>query len=219
MIPSGRSLIKPLAWCNVALHIIALALTWFFIRPGMSALDVSSRQAYVVGHFWEWATAWGTWMACAIVQIFFYAELARYLTKARDAASFAVSIACAGLAIDLLCDTIWIVLVPQLPSWHADTTMVYQVVEAIAKGGGLVVANGLYSVAVLILTLCLRQQIASPITILLGYGVFVFGMVLSLAGLVNSQWLAEFSTGPTILCYCAWALLAARHVANASAAP
>jgi hypothetical protein len=216
MIPSGHSLIKPLAWWNVALHVVALAMTWFFIRPGMSAIDVSSRQTYVVAHFWEWSTAWGTWMACAIVQVVFYAELARYLTKARDAASFAVSIACAGLAIDLLSDTIWIVLVPRLPTWHAETTVVYQVVEHIAKGGGLVVANGLYSLAVLILTLCLRQQITSSITILLGYGVFIFGMGLSLAGLVSSQWLAEVSTGPTILCYCAWALLAAHHVANAS---
>jgi hypothetical protein len=216
MIPSSSSLIKPLAWWNVALHVVALAMTWFLIRPGMSPIEVSTRQTYVVTHHWEWAIAWGTWMACAIVQVIFYAELARYLTKARDAATFAVSIASAGLAIDLLSDTIWIVLIPRLPTWHTDTTLIYQAIEQLAKGGGLVVANGLYSFAVLILTLCLRHQIASPITILLGYGVFAFGMALSLAGLMSSQWLAEVSTGPTILCYCAWALLAARHVANAS---
>src|SRR5262249_57111604 len=85
--------------------------------------------------------------------------------------------------------------------------------EAAATAGGLVVANGLYVLATFLLTLCLARRPGVPAGLVpLGYGVLVFGTALTVAGLVVSPRLAEVCTGPTILLYCAWAVLAARAV-------
>jgi hypothetical protein len=82
---------------------------------------------------------------------------------------------------------------------------------------GLVVPNTFYVIAALLLTLCLRGRPGlAPFTLLAGYGVFAFGILLSATGFTpfqeNTFWvrLFEILTGPTIACYCLWVVLVAR---------
>ena len=215
MLPHRRSLLTQLAWWNVGFHLTALALTWFFIRPGTPAFDVEARRLYLAAQPHLWSIAWGAWMICALLQVAFYAVLASYLPERRGIAALAVGIACAGAAIDLLCDTIWIVVLPEVAAQGRQAQSLFLVIERIAAAGGLVVANGLYVLAAFLLTRCLRTQPNRvPGTLAMGYGVFLFGILLTVSGFTSSQWLAEAATGPTILCFCAWVVLAARSVCS-----
>jgi hypothetical protein len=114
-----HGLLKHLAWWNVGLHLLALVLTWFFIRPGTEAFEYQVRCAYIA-QSWLWSASWTVWMICALMQVAFYARLIGYLPKRRDTAMFALSLACVGVGIDLLCDVIWISILPVIAGVRAD---------------------------------------------------------------------------------------------------
>jgi hypothetical protein len=203
-------LLTHLAWWNVAIHIIALLFALFGMRPGTPAVELEERRAYLAGAPLGWSLGWGCWMACAALQVGFYAALTPHLRQRTEAAWLAVTLAAAGAAIDLTCDVLWITVIPPLAAGGEGTTAVYLALERLGLAGGLVVANGLYCTATLILTLCLRGRPGVTWPVLAsGYGVFGFGMLLSAAGFTGVAWHAEAATGPTILCFCAWVLLVA----------
>jgi hypothetical protein len=214
-----HGLLKHLAWWNVGLHLLALVLTWFFIRPGTEAFEYQVRCAYIA-QSWLWSASWTVWMICALMQVAFYARLIGYLPKRRDTAMFALSLACVGVGIDLLCDVIWISILPVFAGVRADISPTYHALELLASTGGLVVANGLYSFAVLLFTFCMRREdYVQTHTLRLGYAVAAFGLLLSLAGLIGSHSLAVAMTGPTILCYCAWTVLTANELTRQDLRP
>lgn len=203
-------LLMHLAWWNVVVHLVALLFALFGMRPGTSAFPLEERLAYLAHAPLGWSLGWGVWMLCAGLQVGFYAVLTRHLRDRFEAAWLAVTVATAGAAIDLTCDAIWITVIPALAARGTVAVVVFLAVERAALAGGLIVANGLYCIATLILTLCLRGRpgVTWPL-LAAGYGVFGFGMLLSAAGFTGVAWHAEAATGPTILCFCAWVVLVA----------
>jgi hypothetical protein len=210
--PPETRLLTHLAWWNVALHLLGLVLALVGMRPGSPAFDLETRRAYLAAFPLAWSLGWGTWMLCALLQIAFYAVLARHFPEHPDVARLAVMLACAGMAIDLSCDTIFLAVLPHFAAGGPENVPVFLALEKLTDSVSLVVANSLYVFACFLLTMCLRDRVRrAPLVIAAGGGVLVFGLLLSAAGFTGS-WLAELATGPTIVCYCAWVLLATRSV-------
>ena len=84
-------------------------------------------------------------------------------------------------------------------------------IKSLRRGAFMhIVANGLYTLATLLLTLALRRYPGlSPWATPCGLGVVLFGFVMVAAGFAGNVWLAALSTGPTIGLYCVWSLLVA----------
>jgi hypothetical protein len=79
--------------------------------------------------------------------------------------------------------------------------------------GSIVLANGLYSLSAAAMTLTLlRRGPVSGDFAAAGAVTSIAGLTLSFAGSVESQWLVEAATGPTIVGFSVWGLLAARAV-------
>lgn len=200
-----------LAWVNIVLHLAGLALAVVAMRPGTPLVDLSERRAYLADFPPAWTLGWAVWMLCTLALIAFFAALAHRLADAGPGPPLAVTLAAAGGAVDLLCDTIHIMVTPRLAARAPEE--LFLAFEGTAITAGLIVANGLYTVATLLLTLCLaRRPGLSPAVVPLGYGVFVCGTVMVAAGFAVSPRLMELSTGPTIGLFCIWTLLVARSL-------
>jgi hypothetical protein len=205
-----------LAWVNVAIHVLALVLALVGLRPGSPLVELPERMDYLAGFPLAWSLGWGSWMLCTLALIAFFAVLAHRLPERAATANLAVILAAAGGGIDLFCDVIYITVLPQLATATPPSRELFLMFERVANAGGLVVANGLYALATLLLTLCLRQPgPRMSLVVGTGYGVFGFGMVLVLAGFLNDAWLAALGTGPTIGLFCVWTVLAARRIEHA----
>ncbi len=107
-----------------------------------------------------------------------------------------------GASVDLLCDSVQMLVLPLAASGDA-----FLAWERAANAGGLVVANGLYSVAVLVAALALPGRAARAA----GALTFTMGLVMVAGGLADAPSLVVLSAGPTILAYCAWVALATRE--------
>jgi hypothetical protein len=219
-------LLTSLAWWNVVVHLLALVFALFGMRPGTAAVDLTQRQAYLAAYPLGWTLGWGCWGLCAVSQIAFYGALLRHLPEGDPLPRLAVTIATAGVAIDVFCDTVWVTVVPQLAGQGEQARFVFLAFERMALAAGLVVPNTFYVIAVLILTLCLRGRPGlAPFTLVAGYGTFGFGILLSATGFTPFQddrfWVSAFEalTGPTIVCYCVWVVLVARSFQHAEKQP
>jgi len=132
----------------------------------------------------------------------------------------AVVLAVAGGAADLLCDAIYITVLPMLAAQSPPSEATFLAFERAANAGGLIVANGLYALGTLLLTVCLRRRLnGTQLAILAGYAVFGSGMILVIAGFLNDPRLTELGTGPTIGFYCLWTILVARSMNAAGSQP
>jgi hypothetical protein len=206
----NRRLLIGLAWLNVAMHVLGLVLAVVGIRPGTPAFDLAARQDYVAAAPLLWVLGWATWMLCAFVQVAFYAALAARLPERAALAGFAVMLACAGLAVDWSCDVTYIAVLPSLAAMGPAATLLFQTVERLSQLGGLAVANTLYWLATLLLTLGLAGRPGvSRWAVGLGCLVAVFGAQMTAAGFTGVSWKMELATGPTIGCFCLWVLITA----------
>lgn len=187
-----------IAYLNVALHLLGLLLGATLMRPGSIAeTSLDARTAYLAAHPGGWQLGWGVWMLSALTFVAFMERLVRRAPGAR----LALALGAMGAAIDLFCDAMQMTILPMLS--HDDR--LFLVFERLANLGGLVVANGLYSVAVLVATFEMRGFLVAA----LGSLTFVAGMVMVVAGLVDSPQLVMLSAGPTIMAYCGWTLAGA----------
>jgi hypothetical protein len=159
-------------------------------------------------------------MLCTLALIAFFAALAQHLPEQQPLPQLAVVLAAAGGTLDLFCDTLYITVLPMLAAQTPPSEAVFMAVERAANAGGLVVANGLYAVGTLLLTVCLQHRPKRPRwAILVGYAVFGFGMILVVSGFLNEPRLAVLGTGPTIGFYCLWTILVARSINAAGSQP
>jgi hypothetical protein len=197
-----------LAWTNVALHLAGLAVAWFAMRPGSPLSPLTERMAYLADRPPAWVLGWGIWMLCALVLVAFMAAVRRALPGDPLAAQLALVFTAAGMAVDLLCDVLQIQV---LPIAAAAQPAVFLAFERLAFTGGLTVANGLYIVGVLLMSLCLRG-VARTSTLLVGWTTVVSGFALAAAGFVPSAGLLQAATGLTIGAYCVWTVLVARDL-------
>jgi hypothetical protein len=112
------------------------------------------------------------------------------------------------MAVDLLCDALQVQV---LPLAAASQPAVFLPFERLASIGGLTVANGLYTLGVLFMNLCLRG-VAGAQTRLAGWVSVVSGFALAAAGFVSSPVLLQAATGLTIGAYSLWTVLVARDL-------
>jgi hypothetical protein len=211
---ADKRLLIWLAWVNVIVHALALILSVVGLRPGSPLVEVPERLHYLSGHPLAWSLGWGSWMLCTLTLIVFFAALAEHLPEKSGAAPLAVVLSAVGGGIDLFCDVIYITVLPELASVASPPYSTFMAMERASLAGGLIVANGLYALGTLLLTLCFRGQARGRVLLMgTGYGVFGFGMVLVVAGFANDPQLAAIGTGPTIILFCLWTVLAARALA------
>jgi len=144
------------------------------------------------------------WAACALALVTFLYALARRLGAEAQWAPLAFALAAAGAAIDLACDATNAAVLPSLARGNPG---LFLAVERAASVGGALVANGLYALAVLLVSFAWR---APPSVKLLAAGVFVSGVALAVGGAIADARVVAFASAPTIGLYCLWTLAAAR---------
>ena len=202
-----------LAWMNVVLHVLALILAFIGIRPGSPLVALPERLSYLASDPVGWSLGWAIWMVSALLLVAYFAALTRHLPDQRPLPQLAVIVAAAGAAVDLICNAIYFTALPLLAAKTPPAEATFLAFERAANALGLIVANGLYSVGTLLLTMCMRQRPRwGRWATLVGYAVFGFGMILVIAGFLNEPRLAALGTGPTIVFYCLWTILVARSM-------
>lgn len=209
-----------LAWLNVFLHVVALALAALGMRPGSPLVPLEERLNYLAGTPVAWTVAWVTWMGCAVALIAFLAALTHRLGDHARLAQLGLMIAVVGAGFDLFCDSVYLLIFPMLAATQPPSETVFLTVERVTGIGSLVIANGAYSVAILLLTPALRDcQGVVRSTLVVGYTVAGLGLVLAAAGFTGSPWHAACATPPTILGFCLWVVLVARSLEPAGGTP
>jgi hypothetical protein len=201
----GARLLLLLAWANVAAHVIGLIVAWKSLRPGSLLLPLAARMNYLAASPSAWRWGWAIWMVCALLLVSFFVTLRRQIPGDPMAAQLAVLLTVAGMAVDLLCDALQIQALPMAARARPD---LFLVLERLAFFGGLTVANGLYTLGVLLLNACLRGAVA-PLTRVAGWATVVSGFMLAVEGIAPSQTLLPAASGATLGFYCLWALMAA----------
>jgi hypothetical protein len=203
-----------LAWLNVVLHVAGLVFALFGMGPGTPLAGFDERVRYLARFPLGWSLGWGTWMLCTLALIAFLAAAARHVPEHPDVARLAIILAAVGGGVDLLCDATYITVLPRIAAAYTPSVeLLFLTIERLAMAGGTIVANALYSIGVLLLTLCLRgRKGLLPFTIGLGYAVFGFGMLLTAAGFLDDARYLALATGPTIGSFCLWVLCVARSL-------
>jgi hypothetical protein len=197
------------AGLNVGLHLGGLALAVAALRPGTPIVPLAERVAYLAERPLGWTLGWAAWMLCALALVAFLAVLAHVVPEASTVLRTAVMLASAGAAVDLVCDTLYITVLPGLAT--EGPTPLFLTVERALGAGGVVVANGLYTIATLLVALGLRARPEMPpIVTWLGYATFAGGMSMVAAGFTGDPQHLQLATGAAILPYMAWTLGVAR---------
>jgi len=208
--PSSSRLLPALAWANVILHGIGLAVAWFGMRPGSVVVPLTERMAYLAGSPPGWTWGWGVFMLCTLLLVAYMAALRSRIPGQPVVALLAVVFTAAGMAVDLLCDVIQIQVLPLTAAADPDLFLAF---ERLALTGGATVANGLYTFGVLLMTICLRNLVGAPARYA-GWATAVLGFAMVLAGLLPSPELLQASTGPTLGFYSIWTVLVARDLSS-----
>lgn len=209
-----------LAWLNVVLHLVALALAAVGMRPGSPLVPLDVRLSYLAGRPLGWTFGWIVWMGCAVALIAFLAVLTYRLGEQARLAQLGLMIAVIGAAFDWCCDSIYLLVFPTLASQQPTAEVLFLTVERVTGIASLVIANGAYSVAILLLTLVLqdRPELAR-LTIGLGYAVAGSGLLLAGAGFTGVPWHAAWATPPTVGLFCLWVVLVARSLESIGKSP
>src|SRR5262245_21262893 len=125
------------------------------MRPGTPLASLPERLDYLAGAPLGWTLGWVTWMVCAVLLIAFLATLTWPLRERGDLARPGLTIAVAGAAFDLFCDTVYLLVLPMLASWRPRPEQLFLTVERVTGIGSLVIANGAYSVGILLISAAL----------------------------------------------------------------
>jgi hypothetical protein len=200
-----------LAWGNVILHAIGLAVTWLGLRPGSVVAPLSERMAYLAADPAVWRWGWGIWMLCTLVLVGYIAVLERLLPPRSTAGRLALVLTASGMAVDLLCDVLQISVLPLAAAAGPSGTPLFLAVERLAFTGGATVANGLYTTGVLLMTLRFGRRAGTPARIA-GWATVVSGYAMAAAGLLPSPALLQATAGPTLGFYGVWTVLLARDL-------
>jgi hypothetical protein len=213
----GQSVVAT-AWLNVGLHAAGLILAAVFMRPGSPLTPLSERLTYLASQPIGWTITWAVWAACSVAMVSFAYVVAVQLGAKLARRAFIV--AAAAAIVDLACDARYAYSFPTLASEIDPTAQTFLAAERSTNFVSLTIANGLYSVSTLLSTLALRGRPGLiPGTIGVGIAVFISGLALAAAGVIESPDLAFWATPPTIGLYCVWVLLAARSLTRGGAEP
>lgn len=193
------------AWANVVLHVLGLSAAVVWMRPGTATFPLAERMAYLATAPGGWRAGWALWALCALALLAFLGFLAARRPGAATQAAFAI--ACAGAAVDLTCDTLFATVLPRAAVGAPET---FVLLERGLSAASLTVANGLYSVAVLVAGRRLGlAEAAEKRQRVLALGTFIAGAFLAAAGLTGDPRHVELATGPTLALFMGWTLVVA----------
>ncbi len=149
-------------------------------------------------------------MVCALLLLAYMAALRNRLPGRSLFADLALTLTAAGMGVDLLCDVIQIRGLPLAAASGSEA--LFLSLQALAFTGGLTVANGLYTAAILLMTLGLGRAIG-PEARIFGFGTVIFGTIMAVAGLIPlPSYFLESSTGLTVLLYSMWTVRVAKDL-------
>jgi hypothetical protein len=202
MTRAGRRTLLASAGSNVVLHAAGLVFAATRMRPGSPLAPLDERLHYLAAQPFAWAFGWAVWMLCALLLVWFLATVAAHATDPA-ASSAAVALAAAGAGVDLFCDVVQALVLPALAAAGPAHRVVFLAFERAAGAGGLVAANGLYSLAVLLMALSLRNRL--PLLAFgLGLATFLSGVLMAAAGWSADLRLLQAATVATISSFVAW---------------
>ena len=163
------------------------------LRGGSELIaDGAQRAAYVAQHPVLWRGGWALWMAAALSLLGFYAWWGACLPSSAWA-TIAFVVAAVGLASDLTAESLFI-------GWLPRDLEVIQPAGSILTGG---VANGLYTVAGVILTLK-TKALAGPLR-WWAWMTWLSGFCLSAFTLTGNRLGMAISAGALMTLFCPWA--------------
>jgi hypothetical protein len=172
-----------------AAAILAMATV---LREGTEVVPaVADRIGYIAGHPALWRAGWVVWIGAAISLVAFYAWWGSFLRRSAVAVA-ALAVASAGLACDLFAESL---LLGWLPLDY----------DRIAPFSTLLtgaVANGLYTLAGIVLTIATRSLRGSRLA--LTWAVWLAGGALTACTLARVPSGIAISTGALFALFCPW---------------
>jgi hypothetical protein len=182
---------------------LAGVFTVLVIRHGLPPTAPSARAAYVSSHVALWRVGWLSWNVAAITLIGVFVVLAaRWRRQAPFLCVLAVVVAAAGLAADLSAEAL-LAGFTDLTPWALGRVQA----EGLLLTG--YAANGLYTVAGILLTTAGRKELPIGLVTLAGL-VWAAGLWLSAAALVGSAAGEAMATAVAISSFVVWAALLGR---------
>jgi hypothetical protein len=176
---------------------VALAIV---LAPGATNAPTDANLAFVRTHVEVWRAGWLLWIAAAISLIAFFAWWAVRLERSVLLWA-ALAVACAGLSFDLVAESL-------LASWSPERYLDVALTAFRLTGIG---ANGLYSVAGLILTA--RTRGLPPWLAQWSWIVWLLGVGLAVAVAVGSDVAARLLTAALFALLVPWLVVFGRRLA------
>jgi hypothetical protein len=200
----AASPLRRAALVAVATHAAAGLVSGAFLVPGTPAVALDSRLAYVAAGGWGWRLAWLSWIAAGAAFVWL-ATVARRCLPGDRLATLAVVGGAAALAVDLPCDLAQAWIQPRLAS--ATDPAAFLATERWLVLGGYSAANGLYSLATLLLTWAVARRVEGGRGLLVtGLPLVAVGLWLAAAGGVGAHGSAVVAAAATVLLCLPWPL-------------
>jgi hypothetical protein len=181
-----------------ALNFAALLAMATALRPGTETVPLAAeRVSYISDHALWWRAGWAIWTAAAISLIGFYAWWGSHVRYSRWVVA-ALSIASVGLVSDLFAESLLIGWLPRDYDQVAPfTTMMTGAV-----------ANGLYTVAGMILTLA-TTSLPTPMRVV-AWTAWSAGILLTAFTLTGTVTGIAVATTALFVLFCPWVVLLGR---------
>ncbi|MBL4849613.1 MAG: hypothetical protein JKY65_29130 [Planctomycetes bacterium] len=199
------------------LNALGLVLAVFLMRPGAPLVPLDDRLAFLAAAPLGWTLGWGVWLLAALALVRFFWHLLRdSVTRERHAnlARLALGLVLLGAAVDVSCDVLQIVLLPEAAAEALRTqdSASFQFLERALWGGGVICGCGLYCSATL-LTTASRWGELLWISRVSGLGTGLGGLLWVGAELAQARALLEPATALTVGAFVLWAATLTRRPA------
>jgi hypothetical protein len=180
--------LRAAAWITLAIHAVAGAAMLAVLKNGLGTNpDVNDRMRFLVEEITAWRGAWLTWNFAAASILYFFTRMAQ--AHASDGprtarwCRIALTIGAIAVLFDLSAEWLMMFALPRFARASAvDSFLLTDRIAVLLTGG---IANGLYTLATLILALATRSSYPTW-TWLAGVGVGIVGSLLSISAYLNS---------------------------------
>jgi len=198
-------IVNKAAWITIVIHALGLVFAVFGLRAGTPLVPLDDRVTYLATWPWPWMIGWAVWMLCAVCLFWFLVLLGCFVPSPHSGSHVAIGLAGVGCAVDLVSETLYIGLLPRLAGGGSERIEQFLLLERVLGASSAIVANGLYSFAVLIMAHSLARRRDWLVGLSwLAWATFVCGMAMVVAGMTGRAEHLELATGPTIVLFCAW---------------
>ena len=189
---TGKWLRHITPWASAATNAFAALAMLFALRGGTEAVSsFAERATYIAEHETMWRVGWAIWMAAAVSLVGFYAWWGTWITSTRWVI-IAYAVALLGLVCDLFAESLFIGWLPAR-------------IETVAPLGSLLTggaANGLYTIAGVILTLSTRL-LRGRLRIW-AWAIWTSGFALAICTMIGSVTGMVTSTAALMSLFCPW---------------